>query len=279
MELAQFVAARLTASQEEAALIAKLLQSQPERKVVVSNCAINPGDSGGPLLNADGKVVGVTYATPLNEENSRSTLDKFAYHIHLDELRKFIAERPAQPLPFVPDPWPICTKTSFGDTNKNKVRDTLLFAVGREAKVTGYQIDLLEATSAEFDPEKLDDDTNRKLWRFQFAFQFVPEWRAFYDTDHGGRINLVLTDANQDGVADSIIRLGEKNWQVVRLKDQQLFDEALFQDTPLRERFAQVRERIVPPIKAKPTSQTPAAGASKTPPKATKSPPADTTGP
>src|SRR5207237_5600716 len=55
---------------------------QPE--TICSSCDLAPGDSGGPLLNKSGEVIGVTCFT----------LGKFALHVPVNDLREFVAHKP-----------------------------------------------------------------------------------------------------------------------------------------------------------------------------------------
>lgn len=68
--------------------------------VIVTDTRISPGDSGGPLLNAKGELIGLTFATPSN-----LSAGSVGWHVALKHLRSFVAALPAQAegVPF--DPW------------------------------------------------------------------------------------------------------------------------------------------------------------------------------
>jgi hypothetical protein len=68
--------------------------------VIVTDTRISNGDSGGPLLNAKGEVIGVTFATPANR-----SAGSVGWHISLRHVRNFVGTLPKQPegIPF--DPW------------------------------------------------------------------------------------------------------------------------------------------------------------------------------
>jgi S1-C subfamily serine protease len=68
--------------------------------VIVTDTRISSGDSGGPLLNAKGELIGLTFATPANR-----SAGSVGWHIALRHLRDFAGSLPAQPegVPF--DPW------------------------------------------------------------------------------------------------------------------------------------------------------------------------------
>lgn len=68
--------------------------------VIASTVSVSWGDSGGPLLNSRGELIGITYASPLNA--SRGSI---GWHVALEHLRGFISNRPSKPegVPF--DAW------------------------------------------------------------------------------------------------------------------------------------------------------------------------------
>jgi S1-C subfamily serine protease len=68
--------------------------------VIVTDARVSPGDSGGPLLNARGELIGLTSATSANESGG-----SVGWHIALPHLRAFVADLPSQPegVPF--DAW------------------------------------------------------------------------------------------------------------------------------------------------------------------------------
>jgi|SRR5579872_304880 len=68
--------------------------------VIVTDARISGGDSGGPLLNPKGELLGLTFATPQN-----STQGSVGWHIALQHLRSFTSVLPkqAESVPF--DPW------------------------------------------------------------------------------------------------------------------------------------------------------------------------------
>ncbi len=69
-------------------------------RVIVDDVPLSPGDSGGPLLNASGELLGLGFTTSANA-SARSV----GWHISLPQLRDFARELPTEPegVPF--DPW------------------------------------------------------------------------------------------------------------------------------------------------------------------------------
>ncbi len=230
----------LAASGSASTELHRAIENFPKRKVLLSSCGINPGDSGGPLLDEQGRVIAVTFGIPKNGSDPGVSLDKFAYHVHLDELKEFLADRPTRLRPYVPDPWPPALLSNLEDRVGDGVRDTLVFGMKLGEPLSGFQCDLAHKSSPRFVPTRLADPENRKLWQFQFAFAHAPATTAFYDTRNTGKIDLILTDFNRDGIADLELRLLDDEWKVVPTKGQKMFDASHFIDKSLAERFQQI---------------------------------------
>jgi S1-C subfamily serine protease len=102
--------------------------------VIVTDARISPGDSGGPLLNANGKLIGLTFATPAN-----TSAGSVGWHIALPHLRNFVANLPPHPegVPF--DPWtaglPEATvlEPELVDADRNGHTDSLLYRYASRA--------------------------------------------------------------------------------------------------------------------------------------------------
>jgi serine protease Do len=57
--------------------------------VIQTDAAVNPGNSGGPLLNSSGEVIGVNFATTSVAENISFALPANFVSRRLDEYRKY----------------------------------------------------------------------------------------------------------------------------------------------------------------------------------------------
>lgn len=234
------VVTRLTSVGPSRDELAKTLESAEKRKVVTSTCGINPGDSGSALVNGSGELIGATFAIPRNERDDGISLDKFAYHVHLDEIRQFLSSRPEKAPLFVPDTWPIALVSSLRDKDGNDRADTWLFGMKENAELTGCLVDLDEDSPAFFQDEFMRDPSKRERWDFEFAFQTIPAVRTFYDSDNDGKIDIIFTDANGDGISDTAIRHASSGWELFATDEQQLFDPSIFRESQLQARFIEL---------------------------------------
>lgn len=168
---------------------------------VQTSCNITHGDSGGPLLNAHGEIVGLN-------QSLRFDAATVAFHVHVAEIRAFLKDVPKAPLQIVPDPW--CeggTEASVEDLDGDGKPDAVKLSGGfgrhfgmGDSDATFIDLDGDGATSPHskenpFDAEvivmKKDDDVF-----------------AWYDTDNDGRFDILLRDKEADGSVDVGWRLG-----------------------------------------------------------------------
>jgi hypothetical protein len=257
-DMVQTVAAGLGSTGKNAQVLHEALSVTPARKVFVSSCGVNPGDSGGPLLNMDGELLGVTFGTPLACAEQGVSLDKFTYHVHLDEVREFLKDRPAEPQPFIPDPWPSATGCSLADFDKDTIADTLVFAAKKGELALACLCDLNENSGPGFDPARLSEPGMRQRWHFQFAYQRLPLGRTFYDTKNSGQIDVILSDTNGDGIAEIFLKKENGAWKAIPPKGQKMLDPSLFADKNLAARFTDIfRQKASPAGPAKSSGNAP----------------------
>jgi len=248
-DMIHFVMARLTLKQKDAERLRRQLASLPQRRVILSTCSLNPGDSGGPLLDEEGRVIAVSFAIAADDQQSAVPSSTFAYHVHLDELRQFLdanqrlmAEAPAQPPPGVPDPWPPATATGIVDSDNDGVMDTLVFRIDGK-QIAGLVFDL----DQDSDLEQLRENPEavRQAWDFEFALHFVPYAQSFYDTDADGVIDLVRVDANNDGnVEFQLVRNGQRWQRKVAAGRAPLIEPDLLPTRQMRDRLARIQGAI-----------------------------------
>ncbi|MFQ5844314.1 MAG: serine protease, partial [Planctomycetota bacterium] len=180
-------------------------------RIALSSCQGNPGDSGGPLIDEEGRLLGVTFSIPRDVRK-----DKFVYHIHLDELRSFLERRPAPDAPAqpkVPDPWQTGPNVIIRQTAAGGSYD-LLVAGGERPQQVFFDLDE--------DTEVADGSSgtaarlmSSRKFDAEVALHFLPDRRiAFYDTDNDGTFDLVLVDLDEDPEADVRFALKEGRWHV-----------------------------------------------------------------
>lgn len=236
-DMIDVVMQRLSLASGDRADLDGLLSKAPQRKVLISTCGLNPGDSGGPLVNGRGEVIGVSFAVPVSDADRRVNLDKFSYHIHLAELTAFLENRPKQPRVFVPDAWALGVFSEIFDTTKDDVPDSWAFFLDKEQPPTGILVDIDQDSVT-----KTDDTTGlvrveKADWDFEFALQRLPRARTFYDTENDGKIDLILTDLDDDGMADVEIRLVDGEWKAGKPVERSMLSAQHYQLPSLREAF------------------------------------------
>lgn len=223
--IGQVIERLFAGSDEERENLQRQLSQTVPYKVVVSDCGVNPGDSGGPLLNEKGEVIAVTEAIPSNIVD-----DKIAYHIHLDELRAFLKERPDEPVVYPTSPFPPANGGGWEDLTGDRVPDTVVFRVadGDTTRVTGIMVDL-------------DGDTSPEVWQriqagdasavSELDVEFTYQWeffnQSFYDTDGDGQLDAVLVPAEGGGFA--ILRLRGDHW-IIDGGREDVVDVSLMED-------------------------------------------------
>jgi S1-C subfamily serine protease len=185
--------------------------------VLETDTGVSNGDSGGPLLNDDGKIIGITFSSPSNRRNGSS-----GWHVDLKHVRDFVAQLPTQPegVPFdvwtAGDPELELAKPKAIDLNDDGQKNAvLLFHSG---KGEGQKFRLSAQTI--FLGSKAENSTSdaplpKGMWglenRGNFAFD------VFYTLRSDG---LVATGhTNAQGVVDDI-RIGRGNRVDVRWKRQ-----------------------------------------------------------
>ena len=242
-DMIDVVMRRLAVAEGESSQIEAVLEAAPQRKVLLSSCGLNPGDSGGPLLNAAGELIGVSFAIPASRGPHGPSLDKFSYHVHLDEVRAFLRDRPEAPLVEAPDPWPAAARGRLADLDGNGTPDTMIFMDDRRGAVAGLLVDLDEDSLAKRGGRP-PASFSRDDWNFEFALHVIPVRRAFYDTNNDGRINLILTDRSGNGQVDGALRLDGDTWAADPAARGDLLDAARFEDPGLQARFRKLAPAI-----------------------------------
>ncbi len=196
--------------------IEERFRTAPGRRVVLSDCITGAGDSGGPLLDTDGRLIGVTFGGPAS-----SRAAQLSYHIHLDEVRAFLAEVPAKPMMYEPDPWSevMYAKPPF-DVDDDGIPETLLLWSRPDEPPAAILVDLGQKSRlGKFEPAN-DLDQLKRDWHPTFAITLVGgrPYKAFYDTDDDRAMDLVLTAAPSDPN-----KAGDRTFPAIRRKGRRWF--------------------------------------------------------
>jgi S1-C subfamily serine protease len=222
----------------------KSFSAAPQWKVLLTNCNVNHGDSGGPLLNATGELIGVTMGMPSSQAAAGSS-SVLSYHVHLDEVKSFMAVKPQEPVAETPDPWPPGVYSKLLDEDGDGVPDTLAFSTTDGGPLCGALLDLSQATAAALSKPELADAAAKHTWKFQFALATKPALRVFYDSADSGQVDLILTGREADMTATDGLRLENGKWTSFKPQQQQkLIDPALLKNLAERARFTKITNRL-----------------------------------
>jgi len=234
---------RLAASGPARTRIETACREAMKRKVLISSCGLNGGDSGGPLLNDQGQLIAVSFAIPARATPDGPDLDKFSYHVHLDEVKEFLATKPNSPASAIPDPWPAAEGVALVDFNGNSVDDTLVFFTGKNEPLVGMVCDLDE--DSEMKPAGFQSPRHRREhWDFEFALHQLPHRQAFYDRDNDGQIDLCLVDADRDGSPEQEFSFEKSRWRLTESRRAVLVDPSLFEAQDLRDKLTEALQKM-----------------------------------
>jgi S1-C subfamily serine protease len=236
----------LAAPKEHQDELEQRFRTAPGRKVVLSDCITGGGDSGGPLLDTEGRVIAVTYAGPDPADTQAAQL---TYHIHLDEVRSFLAAVPSRPLLYDPDPW---SSALFAEEPRDEDGDgtpeTLLVWGESTSSPSAILVDLDQQSRLEGNDLSAGLEAIQRSWHPTFAVTLIKgrPFRAFYDVDGDRTLDLVLTNRanprpNQvvPRPIEVIQRRGER-WFKAEPRAGGIVDPSLFTNARRRERLRAV---------------------------------------
>ncbi|MDA1017217.1 MAG: serine protease [Planctomycetota bacterium] len=238
------VTRRLTAIRRTPSEGATRVHNQPKRRVVISSCGLNPGDSGSALVNRQGQVIGVSFAIPTRDSSRGISLDKFSYHVHLEEVRRFLKDRPKSPLLSIPEAWIAGAGLREMDLDGDGTVDAVGFVDGPDGKLVGMALDLDGDSPTKKRSGLYSSGPGADTFDFEFVVQFTPIPRAFYDCDHDGEIDLILSDFNADGIADQELRKSKQVWTVTSDVKTKLHQSDRLKTKSIAERLAELLPKL-----------------------------------
>jgi hypothetical protein len=214
------------------------------KKVIQSSCGLAPGDSGGPLANKSGEVIGVNWALKLDDDG-KSKLGKLTLHIHLEELLAFWEQaRQARPMPY---PLPAQPAEWARD---EKIAPDILRSMGDFDIVTfeqddqkGAWVDFCHRNLGISDPDQVRELVKAGRWPYQFALRVGAFPTAYYSTDGSGLIDLIVQAPGGLEKPDVKWRLNDrKEWVIEEVTEGlPLISAAWFSNKSLREKFEPYR--------------------------------------
>ena len=226
------VMTRLSAQGPDRTEIETMVAAMPPRRTLLTSALSNPGDSGGPVLDRDAAVVGVTWGAPGNRDE-----EKFSYHVHFDALRRFLADVPSAAMLLVPDPWDFDLQVWAVDIDGDSKHDALF--AGRLGNPEIVLLDLDNDSPAVVSGDQLDQIVVDRKWDFEFGYDLRGSgFTGFYDADNDGRMDTVLVTDDDSPVAKGRFRLADQKWRYDALTDRlPIATGTLFKDRRLTQRF------------------------------------------
>ncbi|MBL8852334.1 MAG: trypsin-like peptidase domain-containing protein [Planctomycetaceae bacterium] len=192
-QLGNFVLRGADTSERES--LEDLLGTLPSRKVLLSSCGLNPGDSGGPLLNEAGHLIAVSFAVPTIDAERGIDLGKFSYHVHLEEVKSFLEDWPSEPAVAPPSILPPAFAQALVDMDDDNQLESWLFALDASTP-SGFLVDLDADSDPDFIKRALADgitDTEPlQTWNWEFAYVLAPQELFAFELDGDGHPDVVF---------------------------------------------------------------------------------------
>jgi len=209
-DMVNLVMSRLAAAGQQRAEIETIVKNMPARRIMLTSAQANPGDSGGPVLDKDGALIGVTFGGPGDRDQ-----DKFTYHVHIDEVRRFIAQIPPTPMVLPPDPWSnLPSNLAVRDLDGDRKADVLAAAGAQRAEVLLFDLDNDTPPALVASQAALAQLIDQEKWDFEAAIDLRGSgYIAYYDVDNDGSYDLVLqTDEDSPSAKEVFARQADGRW-------------------------------------------------------------------
>ncbi|MCA9618050.1 MAG: trypsin-like peptidase domain-containing protein, partial [Myxococcales bacterium] len=230
----------------------KFMDEQNLGLIIQSTCSILPGDSGGPLLNDHGELIGLNVFA----RKDAGTGGLLSFHVHLDEITAFAKDRPEHPIAMIPDPWlEGGGEMSLEDADLDGTIDVLMLQGRKPCAFCPRQSTavFMDVDQSSFRGRAVPDDLNALFTARDFDAEAVflqLEHHVFiwYDSDNDGRFDVLLFDDGTTGIINAGYAIAPDGALTRRddLSGIKPFRAAIFNDNKLGERFAEVTRAAFP---------------------------------
>lgn len=238
---------QLSAGRRERLL--RMIAPEGPLKMIVTTCGINPGDSGGPILNTDGELLAITKAIPKTTREGIN-IDKFSYHIHLDEVRSFVETLPNKPEHLPPYSVPRSPKITTMQSKKSQAIIYEFSNVEENCLTTYIDIDHSSLKLSEEERTSAFDAPENELWK-----QLGIEWAIlkdsnkptvhYFDLDQDGKFEVVYQNAFDDGDEPKRFLRRESKWEL-GICTRDFLGTVQFATTEVQEKFNVLKDELPP---------------------------------
>jgi len=229
-DMVNLVMARLAAAGQQRAEIEAIVKNMPARRIMLTSAQANPGDSGGPVLDKDGTLIGVTFGGPGDRDQ-----DKFTYHVLLDEVRRFIAQIPTTPMVLPPDPWSnLPSNLAVRDLDGDRKADVLAAGAQRPEMLL-FDLDNDTPPSLVASQAALAQVVDQEKWDFEAAIDLRGSgYISYYDVDNDGSYDLVLqTNEDSPSAKEVFTRQADGRWTFQPASGQRIIAGSHLKDAQL----------------------------------------------